>query len=172
MKTIFVLSRTTDGKLVESYCDYYHMIAISGYETCELNEIDYTDSNTCYIWSSHIGNPTQVFMHAEAKARKCKLVFWNLEWPNWIDGNLVGFAGSDYLGIEAHVDEMWVADKYLLSLLHRFKPDAAHKIKFVFLGGHKEFGQKKSEIHELKYDFAHLMYITGMRGRSFISFEI
>ena len=166
MKTIFVLSRTTNGKLVESYCDYHHMIALSKYETCELNEIDYQSDNV-YIWSSHIGNPTQVFMHAEAKSRKCKLVFWNIEWPNWIDGQLVGFEGSDYLGIEAHVDEMWVSDKYILSLLHRFKPDVAHKIKFVFLGGHKDFGEQSDAHREIKYDFTHFMYITGIRGQKF-----
>lgn len=168
---IFVIYRDTGGLMTQSYGDYWNMVRMWNFPTCEFKDIDYADSSKCYIWTTHIGNPTQVFMTEEARARKCKLVFWNLEWCNWKDGKLIGFEGSDFLGIEAHVDEMWVSDRYLMSLLHRFKPESAHKVKFICLGGHPDFGlnPKDYDSREFHWDFAHLMYLTGVRGQKFHS---
>jgi len=166
-ETIFVLARTTGGSLIESYCDYNRMIELWGYRTCELSEIDYQSQNV-YVWSTHIGNPTQVFMHQAAKDRKCKLVFWNLEWPNWVDGKLVGYEGSDYLGIEAHVDEVWFSDGYMVHLMRAFRPESASKFRYVFMGGHPDFGVKESYPRFMpEYDFAHFSYLTGVRGMKY-----
>ena len=156
---IFVLARTTGGKLPESYSDYYRMIEMSGFRTCELAEIDYQSENV-YIWSSHIGNPSQVFNHDKARERKCKLVNWWLEWPKWENGILTGWEG-----LEEPVDEVWVSDFYLYALAKEFKGHAADKYRFIVMGGHPDFGDPDYQSRRFEWDFCHLSYVTGVRGQ-------
>jgi hypothetical protein len=62
---------------------------------------------------------------------------------------------------------MWISDKYLYGLLCHFKPHANHKFRFVFFGGHPDFGNKDDGNRKIKYDCAHFMYLTGVRGFKF-----
>lgn len=168
---IFVHARTTGGALFESYQDYWTMVNLSNYPTCELSEIDYTDPSRVYIWSSPIGKPQQVFENEQARNRKCKLVMWFLEWPKWEEGKLLHLDG-----LADPVDEIWVSDRYLYTLFQRFVPAQAHKCKFLVLGGHPDFGVKEP-INEVSssttktWDFCHLMYLTGVRGDKFYTIQ-
>ena len=162
-KTIFALSRTTGGKLFDSYIDYHRMIEMWNYPTCELNEIDYESDNT-YIYSSPIGIPQQVFFHDAAKNRKCKLVMIFLEWPKWENGELLHLKG-----LADPVDEVWVCDKHLYDLWQMFEPQTINKVRFMVMGGHPDFGVKPQDRKKSDYewDCVHLMYLTGMRGFKF-----
>ena len=158
---IFVNARSTSGILFESYADYHNMIRMWEYKTCELQEIDYQSDNV-YIWSSPIGNPHQVFLNDAARARKCKLVLWWLEWPKWENGVLTGWDG-----VEDAVDEVWVSDKHLLTLAQNSKANGAQKFRFVFFGGHPDFGDADYDGREFLWDAVHISYLTGVRGAKF-----
>lgn len=163
MEPIFVYARTTDGQLFESYVDYWRMVRMWGYKTCELSEIAYEDNGKAYIWSSPIGRPQQVFEHEKARNRLCRLILWDLEWPRWIKGRL-----SDLAGKADPVDEVWVSDKHLFNLWKRFEPATFSKVRFLVLGGHPEFGLNTDyESREFHWDFSHLLYLTGVRGQRF-----
>lgn len=166
IEPIFVIARTTGGQTFESYADYWLMVKMWGYRTCELSEIDYQNPEHVYIWASPIGDPSQVFRHDRASVRKCKLVNWFLEWPKWVEGKLVGWEG-----VEDPVDEVWVSDMHLYDLARRFKPESAYKFRFLVLGGHPDFGNPNYKDREILWDFCHISYLTGMRGTKFYAME-
>lgn len=160
---VFVLARTTGGELFQSYCDYHRMIKMWGLKTCELSEVDYDHPNKVFIWASPIGRPQQVFENEAAANRKCKLVLWDLEWPRWIDGKLI-----DLAGLADPVDQVWVSDRHLETLWHQHEPATAHKVRFLVLGGHPDFGSVGDyESRDFHWDFVHLLYLTGVRGQKF-----
>lgn len=162
-ETIFIISRTTGGVTHESYVDYWNMVRLWGYRTCELSEVDYQNPEHTYIWTSPIGRPQQVFEHDAARARKCKLILWHLEWPNWVNGKLLHLDG-----LADPVDQVWVSDAHLLSLWRIHEPKTAPKVRFLVLGGHPDFGNPGYDSEAAPaYDFAHFMYLTGFRGEKF-----
>lgn len=160
-ETIFVYARTTGGRLFESYQDYWHMVNLHGYKCCELSEVDYQSDNI-YVWSSAIGNPSQVFNNDAARARKCKLVNLFIEWPKWENGHLTGWEG-----VEEPVDEVWVCDMHLYYLAKKFKGAGGDKFRFMVLGGHPDFGNRDYKYRDIRWDFVHISYLTGVRGSKY-----
>jgi len=175
MPEIFFIEMLGDGgKIRPSYTDYYLMAKMWGYKTCLLNEVDYQSENI-YICSFKDGAADSSFSSAEAKARKCKIVLHQLEWCEWHNGELMfpewtdGDKTYNRMGEWIWADEIWVSDHYLYNLMRRFNPKNFHRFRYVFLGGHPDFGIAPAEKVklEIKWEAVHISYLTGMRGQKY-----
>ena len=145
----FVEILNDEGKVYDSYeHELWELVKLSGFETCKLGEIDY-DSDDTYICYLRNGNTHANF---NGKKHKCKLVLWLLEWAKWENGVLTGHELEDYW------DEVWVSDRYYQRLL---SAENNREVKYVFMGGHKDFGGKSSD--EKLWDFCLLSYLCGTR---------
>ncbi len=167
MSEIIFLDHFGPGKIRDSYTDLFHMVDLWGYKRCTMNEVDYQSDNV-YICTFKDGAADSSFSSKEAKARKCKIVLFQLEWPEWKDGELhfPEWAGEQYniMGAWMWADEIWVSDKYVMNLMHRFNPSQAHRFRYVFLGGHPGFGAQGYDERELLFEAVHISYLTGARG--------
>ena len=154
-ETIFIKMVNDEGKVRDSYTDYWTLINLSGYKTCALSEMDFASDNV-YIFSPDDGNSKAHFTQDKAKDRKCKVVLLQLEWPTWKDGVLSGHEVPDY------VDEMWICDVAYFVFQKMHNPNR-HKIQEFFLGGHPNFGNHDYANNKVIWDFCHLSYVYGMR---------
>lgn len=130
--------RNDEGKLYDSYVDYWILVDLSGFKKCELSEID-RDSDNVYIFSPVNGN-TSAFMASPHKAR---FIAWQLERPSDMK-----------MHIPDGITEMWFSDPEICNQDKRMKP--------VVLGGHPKLGNEKLPP---KYDFALMCYLYGKRDR-------
>lgn len=169
-ETIFIRMLGNGGQVRESYQDLYHMIELSGYKTCLLNEVDFQSDNT-YICTFKDGLAESTFSSKEAKERKCRVILWQLEWAEWRNGVLEFPAWEhnefNVLWMFDWCDEIWVSDLYFFEMIRRFNPRSRDKTRFIVLGGHPDFGKKDDVEYEPLYDFCHYMYLTGPRGHKF-----
>jgi len=167
---IFIEMLGDGGKIRESYTDLYLMVDMWGYKKCLLNEVDY-QSDATYVCTFKDGAADSAFSSVEAKARKCKIVLWQLEWPEWKDGELhfPEWRGEKYniMGEWLWADEVWVSDKYVIELMNRFNPQNSKRFRYVFLGGHPDFGAKDYDGREKLWEAVHISYLTGMRGQKY-----
>ena len=170
MREIIFVDHFGDGKFRESYTDLFHMVDLWGYKRCSFNEVDYQSENT-YICTFKDGAADSSFSSAEAKARKCKIVLWQLEWPEWKDGDLhfPEWAGEKYniMGEWMWADEIWVSDRHVIKLMSIFNPDQIHRFRYVFLGGHPDFGAQGYDQREFFWEAVHISYLTAMRGTKY-----
>lgn len=170
-ETIF-LDMLGKGKIRESYTDLYHMVDLGGYKRCTFNEVDFQSDNV-YICCFKDGMADASFSSAEAKARKCKVILWQLEWMEWKEGELhfPEWAGEKYniMGEWMWADEIWMSDKHAIDLMRIFNPKQFPRFRYVFLGGHPDFGispEEKAET-EILWEAVHMAYMTGMRGQKY-----
>ncbi len=153
---VFVEIRNDEGKVYDSYLDLWTLVKLNDYKTCLLDEIDYDSDNTYIIYFPN-GNTKAAF---EAhKIRKCKLIWWHLEWGRWREAPDGVIWKDDKQEHYDQYDEIWVSDKYYQSVLKHYNPEK--NIKYVFLGGHPDFG---GEHGEEKWDFVDLAYNYGTRA--------
>lgn len=155
-ETVFVTVRNDKGSTYESYFDYWKIIGLSGYKTCDLGEIDFQSDST-YVYSPANGNTFACFTQDKAKSRRCKVVLWQLEWARWENGVLKGLEVPDY------VDEMWISDLAYCDLARTWNPGKESRIRYVFMGGHPAYGNPNYATREIKHDFCHLSYVWGVR---------
>jgi hypothetical protein len=139
MSPTFVKVRNDQGEVYGSYRDYWRLVALANFPTCELSEIDKESTNT-YIVSPDNGNVAAVL----AGSHTCKFILWQLERPGWVENQ-----------VPAHFDEMWVSDRYHKSLI----PD--DNCKYVTLGGHPDLATGVKG--EPEWDFVLTAYIYGKR---------
>jgi hypothetical protein len=172
MPEIIYVNHFGEGKIRESYTDLFHMVDLWGYKRCDYNQIDY-QSDSIYVCTFKDGMADSAFSSPEAKARKCKIVLHQLEWAEWKDGGLIfpEWAGEKYnLMFEfLWADEIWFSDKWMYQMVGRFNPKQFNRCRYVFLGGHPEFGispDDKAAIPVL-WEAVHLSYLTGMRGQKY-----
>lgn len=172
-ETIFIDHFPKDnpaGRIRESYTDLFHMVDLWGYNRCGYREVDYQSQNT-YVCTFKDGTSDSTFSSPEAKARKCKIVLFQLEWPEWKDGELhfPEWAGEKYniMGEWMWADEIWVSDKYIIELMEKFNPSHAHRFRYVFLGGHPDFGAQGYNEREIYWEAVHISYLTAMRGTKY-----
>lgn len=147
MKTIFVKVRNDQGAAYEydpvhhggsaSYTDFWRLVELSDFETCEIGEIDF-DSEDAYIFAPNNGN-----IEAALKGRehKCRLIHWELERP-----------GDE---LKPWFDEIWVSDKTQFNLIQSLNK------RYLILGGHPLLGPKP-EAPKL-WDFCPMAYLYGAR---------
>lgn len=154
-ETVFVAVRNDQGQIYDSYSDYWRLVLLSGYKTCEISEIDFKSSNI-YLFTPDNGNTQAAFQTPQARDRKCKLILLQLEWPRWNNGVLAGHEKPDY------VDELWVFDRHFYDLTQRFSADPL-KVRYLTLGGHPQFGNPDYATRSLRWDFVHLLYVYGVR---------
>ena len=125
--------RNDEGEIYRSYVDYWKLVELSKFDTCELDEVD-RDSDNTYIFSPVNGN-TINFINSPHKAR---FIAWQLERPS--------------KGVmEKTCEEMWFYDKAICD---------TYGLKHVVVGGHPELGGEKLEP---KYDFMNMCYLYGKR---------
>lgn len=168
MKTVFV---TTIGTLEDdinqynSYIDYWTLVRLSGYEICSLGEIDYNDPKIAYVVAPFNGNVQASFGSPEAKNRKCKLILWQFEFCHkW------GLDGVPEDNMDApDVDEIWTSEPAYLELLKRYNPDKADRMRYIFLGGHEDYGEIPAE--DKIYDLCDLSYRYGTRAHKIAILE-
>jgi hypothetical protein len=142
-EVIFVKVRNDRGNTYDSYTDYWSLVDLSGFKTCELGEI-VKDSDNIYIVSPVNGNSREA-MNARAE-HKCKFVMWQLERAP---------KDARINDVPPHFNEIWVSDR------HYRQANMNLPIKYVILGGHKGLGCK-CEMPKV-YDFAHMSYLYGRR---------
>lgn len=140
----FVRLLNDQGRLYDSYTDYWSLVNLSGFATCGVEEID-RDSNETYILSPPNGNAQAIV----APPHRCKFVCWQLERP------LSGFDGYAPPGYDAvWVSDLWVADKL------REDP----RVRYVSIGGHPALGGLRGA-GPWPLDFTHQAYVYGRRAR-------
>lgn len=137
---IFVFVRNDEGRLYDSYDDYWKLVLLSEFKTCELEEVDQASHNI-YIFSPNNGNvkATCEIPH------QATYILWQLERPGKIE-NIV----------PTYFNEMWVSDRYFHRLVN------SEKCKFVPIGGHKNL-RNPLPVITLAYNFVHLSYLYGER---------
>jgi hypothetical protein len=139
---IFVKLRNDQGELYGSYADYWRLIELSGFPTCEQGEIQ-LDSNRIFILSPPNGNAHEI----ARQPRRCKLILWALERPL---GGYDGYAPANY-------DAVWVSDRWLAGELNRH---TASSVQYVPVGGHAQLGgERKKPV----WDLTHQSYQTYRR---------
>lgn len=149
---IFVKVRNDQGEIYDSYTDFWTLIELSGFATCELNDLGSHKAAT-YIFAPDNGNVKAALIHLRATHPDgYKSILWQLERPGKIE-NVI----PDYF------DEMWVSDR---SFAERINDPHC---KFVILGGHIALGKPSSP--QKKYDFIHLSYLYGERAQKVTQLE-
>ena len=95
----------------ETYCDYYKVVELSGFETCYVDEIDFT-RRALYIVSPLNGEYRPHRDNHRNEQQNAKLVTWCLERPG-PDG-LPGFyrANKEVLD-QGYFDEVWLSDRWM-----------------------------------------------------------
>lgn len=137
---IFVKVRNDQGNTYDSYADYWSLVELSNFPTCELDDVDPGSSNA-YIFSPDNGNVKACC----DRPHTARYILWQLERPNH-----TGLTKPTYF------DEMWVSDLHLFSLLND------EGCKYVVLGGHPDLGSPDPGVAK-KYDFVHMSYAYGKR---------
>lgn len=139
---IFVRLRNDQGELYGSYTDYWKLVELSGFATCEIDEIEPDSANT-YVLAPTNGNA-----HAVAQqSRRCGMIAWALERPT---GGYSGFAPACY-------DSVWVSDRWLCKELLAY---GAPHVRYVTMGGHPGLGGQR---RDPRVDFTHQAYMYGRR---------
>lgn len=139
-EVIFVKVRNDKGKLYDSYTDYWSLVELSEFPTCELDDVD-PESNNIYVFSPDNGNVKACC----ERPHKAKYILWQLERPTHTG-----------LNMPTYFDEMWVSDLHLFQMVNN------PKCKYVVIGGHPGLGE--FSFYEPKtYDFAHMSYAYGRR---------
>ncbi len=158
------------GPIRQSYVDLFHMVDLWGYKRCGYREVNYQSDNI-YVVTFKDGTSDATFSSEEAKARKCKIVLWQIEWMEWKDGELhfPEWAGEKYniMGEWMWADEIWMSDKHAIKLIEIFNPTQAHRFRYVFLGGHPDFGAQDYDGREKLWEAVHISYLTGFRGQKY-----
>jgi len=134
---IFVKVRNDEGNLYDSYDDYWKLVNLSKFESCELDEVN-PNSENIYVFSPDNGNVKECCK----REHKAKYILWQME---------RGIEGA----IKDYFDEIWVSDRYFHSLINH------PKCKYVILGGHLSLGGRPKE--PKKWDYVHLSYLLGRR---------
>lgn len=137
-KIIFVKVRNDKNEIYSSYCDYWQLVNLSGFETCELDEVEPQSDNT-YIFSPNNGN----VIACVSRPHSAKYILWQLERPNHVEN----YCPKEF-------DETWVSDRSLTELGG----------KYVTMGGHPKLGREVLEFPDrTDYDYAPISYIYGKR---------
>ena len=126
----FVLTRHQ----YDSYDDFYHLIRLSGYPSCFVDEMDVEDPSKAYILITRNGEWGDGWAHAKAR-----LIHYVFEW-------------EQYPPI-AGVNELWSPDAW-----HARQIGA----RYVPLGGHRDLRINKTS-SDATYDVCYLAYLTGRR---------
>lgn len=139
---IFVKIRNDSGELYGSYRDYWRLVELSGFPTCELGEMN-PQADATYILSPRNGN-TDAHVGAQP-GHRAKMILWELERPSQ----------REHCIVPPEYNEEWVSDRHLHSLY------TDPRCKYVTLGGHHQLAGLPEE--PKLWDFVHTCYRYGKR---------
>lgn len=131
---IFAVPRTEYG----SYQDMYALIALSGYSTCYIDEIQ-PDSDNAYIITVRNGE-----IGAGWAGARASIYLYDLEWRREPQPPIPG------------VKECWSCDKWQAKLT---------SMKYVPVGGHAGLKPDAPAVNAEPFDVAYLAYMTHRRQR-------
>ena len=156
VEIIFALTRHE----YQSYTDYKELVRLGGFDTCYVDQVDFTRPDTFYIvspingeWRPHRDR------HKTGRPYNARVALWDLERPAGRGGLASYFAGAKELLNHWYFDEVWLSDRWLASEAHD------QRIRFVPLGSHAELGTTERAT-KFEYDFAHLSYVGPHRRSS------
>lgn len=138
---IFVKVRNDEGKIYDSYDDFWSLVKLSGFKSCELDDVK-PESQRVYVFTPDNGN-VKACCEREHRAT---YILWQLERPGKVENK-----------VPEHFDRMWVSDRYFEQLVNN------DRVKYVPIGGHPDFGEWSYDYEPKKYDFAHISYAYGRR---------
>lgn len=139
MNPIFVKVRNDQGEIYHSYDILWQLVALAGFDTCELDEVE-PDSNKTYIFTPDNGNVKACC----DRPHTAKYILWQLEIPGQVESHCPNY-----------FDEMWLSDQYFYSI-------AGGNKKFVPMGG--DIGLYKEPDPVKKWDFTTVAYLYGKRA--------
>lgn len=151
MKIIFVKTRW----FYQSYTDFWHLVELSEFPTCFVDEMDINDPEAVYIVAPMNGEwrPFIDQQYLPNLQRKAKLILWNLERPGG-SGTLQQYSNDNLALIGEYVDKVVVSDRSL----------AFHcSLDYLTLGGHPDLGIPGS-LSVKKYDVIHLSCYSNHRS--------
>lgn len=134
----------------DSYTDFWRLVALSGFPTIYVDEIDHTIAAT-YITTPFNGEHLTI-----PRNRRNKILLWNLERPG--ERSVEAYRqGNDHHIQDGHIDGVIVSDAHL----------AAHTgFKYVPMGSHPELGAPAAR-EEKVWDYIHLMCYSLRRSQFF-----
>lgn len=147
MEPIFVKVRNDQGEIYGSYRDYWRLVELAGFSTCELSDISehslQNGGKQVYIFSPDNGNVRESCLAARQSGSTATFILWQLERP-----------GKVLNTVPDHFDEMWVSDRHHCHLIS--EPNCY----YVPLGGHPGIAGAKGEP---LWDFIVTAYLYGQR---------
>jgi len=147
-----------------SYTDFWHLVELSGFPTCFVDEVDVSRRAT-YVVSPMNGEWPPHIINQKDKPRNARFILWNLERPSG-KGGVANFAKDCHSFIDGRtIDEVWTMDRRLAQ---------ETGTRFVVLGSDYGLGQP-GDVSEKKYAFVHRSYIPWRRAHvygQFASHEI
>lgn len=152
-EVVFVRTR----RHYESYTDFWSLVNLSGFKSCEIEEIDFS-KNALYVVTPMNGDVEARLATAPPGQRICRVAWWGLERhdapPGRSSGNFADFVRMDVDRLLKLVDHIWVSDMFV----HTLDP----RTTFVLLGSHPGLASGPPSETAL-YDVCHMSYIHGRR---------
>ena len=120
----------------QPYVDFWNLVALSGYPTIYVDELDPQSDNT------YIVTPLNGEWKAGWQDPKARIIHWDLEWRA---------ERQEILGIE----ETWASDTWYANKNH---------CRYVMLGSHPGMNAQPNEMANKAYDVAMLASMNFRRG--------
>lgn len=142
-KVYFVhIKNPRTGEYYSSYDDYFRLVHLSGFQECDIDQVNPHSNNTYIFTLNYHGLDQRPIPETYfPKNRTARYILHQLERFNIIDERF---------------DEIWLYDKSMKELSHP-------KAKYVILGGDKNFMEPVPV--EKIWDFYHLCYLFGRREK-------
>lgn len=134
----------------QSYTDFWQLVALAGFETVWLDELEPRHKNV-YIVTPRNGELPAVLSRLQGK-HSCKFVWWCLERPDQ-QGSV-----TEGQPLEPGIDKLWLSDFWLANVHHRA---GWGPVQFVPVGSHRDLGEQAAP--PWKCDWTHLSYATSRR---------
>jgi hypothetical protein len=142
MSVVFARTRHS----YDSYSDFWRLVALCGYETVFVDEIDWYRT-AAYIFTP-LNGEAQEKLASQPEDRRATIIWWFLE---RLDGTPMLQDGS-FEKIRPLVDAVWVSDRWTATRHPAFK--------YVCIASHPCLGYDPLPA---TYDFTHQSYVWGRR---------
>ncbi|MDP1712215.1 MAG: hypothetical protein Q8K86_07140 [Candidatus Nanopelagicaceae bacterium] len=155
MRTVFALTRTP----YDSYTDYLVLARRAWKDCCFINEIKMSEP-IIYIVSPMNGEFRPHIDNHRNEAKKCKILWWNLERPPR-DENHERHKRDVKELLNRYVDYMVVSDKWFKNTYYK---EFGDKIQYCPMGIDKALCEDPWKEGHSQHSFAHMSYVWGRRG--------
>ena len=143
----------------QSYSDFWRLVALSGFQTCYVDQIDLERENT-YITAPVNGETRPHLYDRRSKlkgAQKAQVIVWLLERPD-----VTGDVNAGVRELMKYVDAIWTSDKWLADTSGKLsEADGGPHYVYAEMGSHPELAMGPSS--HSGHDIAHLSYTVPRR---------